>query len=334
MDFDGTGDYVLFPTELSFTSGSILIWTQVDTVRTYDSPFSMETADEQNTIEFATTDGSAMNFVIVDGGITQASIPASNMSDGDSMFLAGTFETNSVKFYVDGSQISTTDTTATIPTELLRVAVGGEEDGTTVFSGKTWNALVFNRVLSAQEVSDIYYGTTFDMWQDLVLSSDLSEINPQDLWGSNSGTGTGLTASSDIVLEHGEWAIETNGSDEKVDFGDIGTIRTIELWVDPDTTTEELVLVDTGKDIMVSGGTVTYTGLTATNTFVDGVDTDTMVANKRQHVVCVLNADVDANNFELANDGSNYGAGRFYEIAVYDTALEQLDAEDRYVEGR
>ena len=73
------------------------------------------------------------------------------------------------------------------------------------------------------------------------------------------------------------------------------------------STTEELFLVDAGNDIMISTGTVTYTGLTASATYVDGVAGTTMVAGKWSHLVCQF-TEIDADNMELGNDGTNYGA--------------------------
>ena len=98
-----------------------------------------------------------------------------------------------------------------------------------------------------------------------------------------------------------------DGTDDKLDAGDIGTITEISGWVKPSSTTQELFLVDTGKDIMINSGTVTYTGLTASATYVNGTAGTTMVAGKWQHLVCQFTA-VDANNMELGNDGTNYGA--------------------------
>jgi len=141
--------------------------------------------------------------------------------------------------------------------------------------------------------------------------------------------GTGLVASTDILPgPYGGFCTEYNGTDEKTDFGDVGNIRTLSLLVRPDTTTEELILLDTGKDIMVNAGTVTYTGVTASATYVDGEATTTMVADRWQHLVCVLNADVDANNLELANDGTNYGAIRVADFRIYDAVLNQVQARD------
>jgi len=164
----------------------------------------------------------------------------------------------------------------------------------------------------------------------IVLRSDQSTINPPDLSGNgNDGVGTGIVAATDIVLAlPGSRGTEYNGTDEKTAFGDIGNIRAVSLWVKPVTTTEEIFLVDTGKDVMVNGGTVTYTGLTATATYVDGEASTTLVAGMLQHLVCVFNADVDANIFELATDGTNFGAVVIDELVVFSSVITNLQAID------
>jgi len=169
------------------------------------------------------------------------------------------------------------------------------------------------------------------MYMDNLVSMwDCSEINPQDLYGSNDGTGTGLTAAANIIGcgLNGNKALSFNGTDEKVDFGNADSIRTISMLVRPDTTTEELILLDAGKDIMVSSGTVTYTGLTATATYVDGVPTTSMVADQWQVLTCVLNANVSAANLELATDGTNFGNIDVESLQVFSSALTQQQAID------
>jgi len=123
-----------------------------------------------------------------------------------------------------------------------------------------------------------------------------------------------------------------DGTDDKIDFGDIGTIQTVEFWVDPDTTTQELILVDTGKDIMVSSGTITYTGLTAAATYVNGDAGTTLAAGEMSHVMCVF-TQVDANNFETANDGTNYGKIEMRDLFVYDEAKSAAFAAWRFSQG-
>lgn len=112
-----------------------------------------------------------------------------------------------------------------------------------------------------------------------------------------------------------------NGTTSKVACGDIGNIQTIAFLVYPDTTTEELILIDSCKDIMVNAGTITYTGVTADATYVNGELSTTLAASVWQHVVCVLNAVVDANTFETANDGTNYGSCDMGNVRTYGVAL-------------
>lgn len=117
---------------------------------------------------------------------------------------------------------------------------------------------------------------------------------------------------------NGHTVFSHDGTNDTCDAGDIGTIRTIAFLVNPGSTTEELILIDTGKDIMVSSGTITYTGVTGSVTYVDGERSTTLVANKWQHVVCVLSADVDANNFQTATDGTNYGDVDMSHVRAFD----------------
>jgi len=144
----------------------------------------------------------------------------------------------------------------------------------------------------------------------------------------NNGTWSGTEAYADGPM--GRTVGVFNGTTAKVSCGDIGTIRAIALSVNPTTTTEELVLVDTGKDIMVSGGTITYTGLTPSATYVDGELSTTLVAGVWQHVVCVLNADVSAATFQIGTDGSNFGAGSIAGVRALDIELSGDEAKALY----
>jgi hypothetical protein len=133
------------------------------------------------------------------------------------------------------------------------------------------------------------------------------------------GTWSGTAAY--VAGPYGRQVADLNGTDTKITAGNIGTIRTVAFLVKPDTTTEEFVLLSTGNDIMVSGGTVTYAGVTASYTYVNGVATTTMVAGVWQHVVCVLSADHAASAFAIGTDGTNFGAGDFGDVRAYNVAL-------------
>ena len=177
----------------------------------------------------------------------------------------------------------------------------------------------------------------FSYEQNLVSRWDMSTINPVDLGFrglGNNGVGTGLVTATDIVQGRTSMATEFDGAAETVDFGDIGIIRTLAFWVKPATTTEELFLLDAGMDIMVNAGTITYTGVGSDATYVNGVAGTTLVANVWRHVVCVLDADTDCNNFEAATDGANFGAIVLDDVRVYNTSLTNLDAADLMARSR
>lgn len=136
----------------------------------------------------------------------------------------------------------------------------------------------------------------------------------------NDGTATAITYADGPF---GRRVASHNGTTSKIACGDIGNVRTVSFWVYPDTTTEELILLDAGKDIMVSAGTITYTGVTADATYVDGEISTTLVAGKWQHVACVLSAATDANTFETANDGTNYGSCDMGNVMAHNIVLTQ-----------
>jgi len=100
--------------------------------------------------------------------------------------------------------------------------------------------------------------------------------------------------------------ISLDGTDDRYDYGDLGNIQAIALTINPFDTTQQIVQIDTNKYIHLDSGTVTYVGLTAVATYVEGVATTTMVAGKYQRLVCVFEQ-VAASNFELGWDGTDFG---------------------------
>ena len=124
-----------------------------------------------------------------------------------------------------------------------------------------------------------------------------------------------------------------DGTNDKLDCGDVGSIQAVSLWVNPNSDTEELFLVDTGKDVMIDSGTVTYTGLTEVATYINGSATTTYEGNWWQNIVCVFEA-VDANNFEIATDGANYGQIDVDELKAFSSSKGLSDARILYETGK
>ena len=306
LNFDGVNDYVNLPAGLSLggkTRFTIAFWAKWD--GTAQNGYCVRL--QVNTPLIRNTGSWGYQF-IDDLGDTQSSSFSATGDGGVWRHIMVIYDGTFLHFYKDNVLLKSTSTSG----RPLQVNSGSNYiGGNQTFPGVLDDVRIYEKVLGENERDCLY-----------------ENGNGNEGNSCLNGTGTGITSSNLVNGIGGGIGTRYNGTDEKTDFGDIGNIRTISFWVNPDTTTEELVLIDTGKDIMVSGGTITYTGLTASATYIDGEASTTLVAGMLQHVVCVLNADVDANNFELATDGTNFGAVLLDSVMVFDAALTQTQAID------
>lgn len=104
-----------------------------------------------------------------------------------------------------------------------------------------------------------------------------------------------------------------DGIDDRIDFGALGTITQVSMWVNLGSATEQLFQIDANKYVHVVAGAVTYVGLTEASTYVNGVATTAIVAGQWEYLVCQFAAD-SAANFELGWDGAVYGAASVQDL--------------------
>lgn len=137
------------PVATSYIPTTISSATRNDDALTYswtgdDSPVSLvidrylQNADTFE-VELALTDGGISNrykldhnvvpgqyrFRVDDGGVNQALVTATPTPTGDHI-RAGSADTNTVKLYLDGSEVGTEDTSATMPSGLDTIDIGHE----------------------------------------------------------------------------------------------------------------------------------------------------------------------------------------------------------------
>jgi len=136
----------------------------------------------------------------------------------------------------------------------------------------------------------------------------LSVLSPLSVGGVRdaSPAGNDGTLHGTPTFERGG-GLTLDGVSDRVDFGDIGNIQEVSMWVKPATVAEQLFQIDNTVYIHLVAGTITYNNLNEVATFVNGQPSKTLVPGEWQHVVFQFEVD-DANNFELAYDGANYGA--------------------------
>lgn len=193
IDFDGTDDKFTITEYANESVKTILFWVNPDTT----------------TEQFIDLDGGS-NYIHVSGG----NLTATGFSSPTYYVNGSATQTMSADSW---QMVAVTSATAETPTS-IKLATDNSNYGDCSLK----NLIIFNRVLSAQEIADIYNGTTFDYWQDEVVHWDMSEILPQDVsWKGNDidfDSQNGLVASTDVVYEDGDWGIEYNGSDELNSF--------------------------------------------------------------------------------------------------------------------
>ncbi|MBT7884872.1 MAG: hypothetical protein HN641_13675, partial [Candidatus Marinimicrobia bacterium] len=100
-------------------------------------------------------------------------------------------------------------------------------------------------------------------------------------------------------------ALEMDGANTKVVYGDIENIKSIGLWINLDTTTEQ-ILEGSANDKLIhaSTGTLTYTDFD--NAYIDNVDTNTITTGWHC-VVITSTTDVDMSAVTLALNNTSYG---------------------------
>ena len=131
-------------------------------------------------------------------------------------------------------------------------------------------------------------------------------------------------------------ALKFDGVDDYVDIGAGPTgVKTIAFWVYPETTTEYFVnLVSDTDYIWANNGAVTATGLTSPTIYVDGVVSNTIIANKWQYIVVATDTAEDVNNLDIGRtQDTNYLQGKMDEVRLYNRVLSANEILDLYRVG-
>ncbi|KKU74066.1 MAG: hypothetical protein UX99_C0023G0003 [Candidatus Amesbacteria bacterium GW2011_GWB1_47_26] len=164
---------------------------------------------------------------------------------------------------------------------------------------------------------------------------------PVGWWKMDENTGTSTTYDTSgngrngtlTNIENADWTpgkigstLQLDGSNKYIDIGTGPTsVKSIEFWVKPVTTTEYFVnLTSTTDYIWASSGTVTATGLTSPTIYVNGVVSSTISAGSWQHVVVTTGTAENASNLDIGRtQDANYLEGTIDNVRLYDYALSQ-----------
>jgi hypothetical protein len=146
--FDGVGDYLETENIPSFNNYTISLWANPASSGTFEAMFS--SSDNSNKGFQIDLDGS--NFRIRIAGVGNL-ILGTALLNGDWTFIAFTYDgTNSIGYMND----NITDNDSGGTTEFNRFRIGQNRNGTTYFAGAIDELKIYNRALTASEISSLY----------------------------------------------------------------------------------------------------------------------------------------------------------------------------------
>ena len=119
-----------------------------------------------------------------------------------------------------------------------------------------------------------------------------------------------------------------NGVNSYIDFGDIGSdIKTIEFWINPNTTTQSIFEEIDNIGVAIVDGTIIYPNWG--NCFVDCIDTD-IISVGWHHVVLTSTTNIIMSAFRLGLVDTTFLDGLIDEVRIYNRELSALERKNHY----
>lgn len=98
-------------------------------------------------------------------------------------------------------------------------------------------------------------------------------------------------------------------------------VKTISFWTNPDSTTNGFLNLASGVYINASSGTISTTGITSANIYVNGTASTTLTQDVWQLVTITTETGITANAFEIGRANGSYYDGTLDDVRLYNRAL-------------
>ena len=220
MSFDGTNDYVGIADDSSLNitnNQTIICWAKNDNSGLGDGEYMTarykSSGEDSRVYAFHLDAAEKLNFASSDDGesgtmVWKSDSAISNINTWT--HYATTFESGTVKMYVNGVSIAITrsgETHSAMASENVDMAIGSiSEAGGGYWEGSIKNVAIWNRVLTATEIQNVMYKSYEEVsgrllsgmvsWWALEESIVALVTKVADSHGSNTGTITGATISA------------------------------------------------------------------------------------------------------------------------------------------
>jgi hypothetical protein len=127
------------------------------------------------------------------------------------------------------------------------------------------------------------------------------------------------------------YALDFDNSNDYVAVGTGPTsVKTVEFWVNPNSTSTEFIDLNGSAYINVSAGTISATGFTSPTIYVNGSASTTLSANQWSHIAVTTGTGLNATALNFGKRSTSYFNGQMDEVALYSSALTATQVADDY----
>lgn len=245
---------------------------------------------------------------------------------------------SSPTLYVDGSA---TNVISTGKTEIIATtATGFTADDILVgyksayLEGKVYSLELYNKVLTSEEVANLYSGARYRDIQhntsDHSLLLDISSHEGVIIEKSDQNT---ITDTDVEVFKEGDIRVmQFNGSSSHIASTLSDNVDTIVMWVKPKTATESIVDLGSSNTITISSDTLTAGW--ADDVYVNGTSANTVKHGEWNMIACRVDSSLALTAIEIGKVSTSYYEGMLDRIQFFTGKLSDAELSQIYTANK
>lgn len=302
---------------------------------------------------------SSSRFGISSDGSTYPSSASNAIPTNRWVHLCGTRDASGVaNMYADSILSGTANQSSGTPAAGSgNVTIGADYNSANKVSGVMDDVRIYNRVLSAREIQQIYSlgaGTKQAASPQVTATSCSTGLScglvgywtfdgkdvPNGRVNDVSGNGkhanlVNIATSTFYVPGKVGQAFNFDGVDDYITAGSVSSaVNSVSFWIKATNTTKKILDLNGTASIEVSSGTITANNFTGATIYVNGAVSSTITANKWYFVTVTTGTAINASAVDIGRISSGYFSGAIDDVRMYNRALSAREVGQLYSVGK